>query len=121
MSYFIEEAKGKILSELQEAKELNSYSKVTAEPTAKALMEFAEQNEEFAQAIVQGGSLKQCIEHCTKGIGGAISDLDFYGRAVQFYFPGAEIEFVMKIHMSKYETAGGNSDNIIDFKLTDFI
>ena len=120
MSYFIE-AREKIEKEVAEAKQLNNYSKVTAEPTAKALIGFCDQNDEFAQAVVQGGSFIECIAHCTKGVGGSMSDIDFYGKAVQFYFPGAEIEFLMKIHMSKYETVGGNSDNIIDFNLTDFL
>ena len=64
--------------------------------------------EEFAQAIVQGGSLSDCISTVLKGVGGSISDLEVYKRAVAFYFPGADVRFSMEIDLAP---AAAQSDN----------
>ena len=73
--------------------------KVMAKPVAEALKSFCRQEQEFAQAIVQGGSFKECMAAVAKGAGNAISDLDAYKKAVQFYFPGAEIRMQMTIDL----------------------
>ena len=65
-----------------------------------ALLNFAGQDEEFAQAIVQGGSFADCIKAVCKGIGTSISDLECYRRAVAFYFPGADVRFEMRIELA---------------------
>lgn len=64
-----------------------------------ALLEFSEQDEEFARAIVEGGSFKDCMAAVAKGVAGSISDLEAYKRAVAFYFPGAGINVTMKIDL----------------------
>lgn len=85
-------------------KNANRYMKVVAEPVAKALHGFCRQSEEFAQAIIDTDkTFQDCLETITKNIGTAISDIDTYQRAVEYYFPGAVIEFRMLIHMSKYD------------------
>ena len=63
------------------------------------LAEFCRQDEEFAQAVVQGGSFAQCMKAVASGVGGSISDLEAYRKAVQFYFPGAEIETTMHVRL----------------------
>ena len=40
-----------------------------------ALLQFARQDEEFAQAIVQGGSFSACMAEVARGVGQSISDL----------------------------------------------
>lgn len=62
-----------------------------------ALKEFCEQDEEFAQAIVQGGSFAECMKKVANGVGSSISDLEAYKKAVQFYFRGADVRFKMEI------------------------
>ena len=69
----------------------------------KALISFIKQDNEFAQAVVQGGSFADCMKEVAKGVGAFISDLDAYRRAARFYFPGAEIVFEMKIKLNPYE------------------
>lgn len=64
-----------------------------------ALLQFARQDEEFAQAIVQGGSFKDCMEAVARGVGQSISDLDAYGKATAFYFPGSKVRFEMHIDL----------------------
>lgn len=63
------------------------------------LVEFCRQDEEFAQAVVQGGEFAQCMKAVANGVGSSISDLEVYRKAVQFYFPGAEIRMEMNIDL----------------------
>lgn len=63
------------------------------------LLDFCRQDGEFAQAVVQGGSFQNCMAAVAKGVGGSISDLDAYKRAVSFYFPGAGIRMQLKIDL----------------------
>lgn len=62
-----------------------------------ALLCFARQDDEFAQAIAQGGSFTQCMAAVAQGVGSAISDVEAYKKAVQFYFEGAEVTVQMRI------------------------
>ena len=64
---------------------------------AKALLGFAEQDEEFAQAIAQGKPFADCMAFVAKDVGNSISDLDAYKKAAQFYFPGCQVRMVMEI------------------------
>ena len=87
-----------------ELKKLNKYAAVIAEPTAKALHGFCRQSEEFARAVVETDkTFQDCLETITKDIGRAVSDIEVYQKAVEFFFPGAKVEFKMIIHMSEYE------------------
>ncbi len=65
----------------------------------KALESFCRQDEEFAQAVVQGGTFEACMAAVAHGVGSSISDLEAYRRAVQFYFPGAEIRCEMTVDL----------------------
>lgn len=64
-----------------------------------ALKDFCLQDDEFAQAVAQGGSFADCMKAVAKGVGNAISDLEAYRKAVQFYFPGAKIRMQMTINL----------------------
>lgn len=96
MSDFYEKAKKKL-----ESGTVSTDRKASAmAPAVKgALLSFCEQDEEFAQAVAQGGSFKDCMDAVARGVGISISDLDAYKRAVQFYFPGAEIRCSMTIDL----------------------
>lgn len=65
-----------------------------------ALIDFCRQDEEFAQAVVQGGTLADCLKSVAQGTGSSISDLEAYQKAVQFYFPGAKVRFQMSIDLT---------------------
>lgn len=91
-------------------------------PVADALKSFCRQDNEFAQAVVQcEKTLSDCCTEIVKDVGSAISDIDVYHRAVQFYFPGAEIEMNMKIQLNPFEsnTKSSAADNIINLSLDD--
>ena len=87
----IQEALEKLDSQLAEAEKVNRYSGIMAGPVAECLKDFCRQDEEFADAVVQGGTFSECMTAVSKGCGRALSDLEAYRRAVQFYFPGADI------------------------------
>lgn len=73
--------------------------KVMSGAVLAALKDFCLQDEEFAQAIVQGGSFADCMKKVANGVGNSISDLDAYKKAVQFYFPGAEVKMQLAIDL----------------------
>ncbi len=76
------------------------YQQAVAPETAKALILFCEQEQEFEQAIEDSRkNFQECLDTITKGIGGSCSDLEVYKRAVQFYFPGAVVHFHMEIDL----------------------
>ena len=86
-------------------KNANNYIKVVAKPVAKALHGFCRQSEEFARAVTETDkTFQECLETITRNIGQALSDIETYQRAVEYYFPGAKVEFKMTIRMSEWET-----------------
>lgn len=90
---------------------LNNKAKAIESATAAALKLFCKQSEEFARAIVESDkTFEDCLNEIVKGVGSSISDFDIYSKAVEFYFPGAKIEFKMLIHMSEYEMDESNED-----------
>lgn len=96
--------KGQAIEKLDTKDKFSGKEAVMAPSIRKALIEFCGQSEEFAQAVVQGKSFKECMAHVAKGAGQALSDLDAYKKAVQFFFPTATISFSMTIN-----TEGNNS------------
>ena len=73
--------------------------KAMAGAVFEALKDFCLQDEEFAQAVVQGGSFADCMKKVASNVGQSISDLDAYKKAVQFYFPGAEVKMQLTIDL----------------------
>lgn len=98
----IEQAKEKIKTPIKE--KLNQKAGAINKPTAAAMELFCEQSEEFARAIIESDkTFADCLNAIVKGIGNAVSDFDVYSKAVEFFFPGAKVEFKMLIHMSEYD------------------
>lgn len=99
MRVMYEQARKKLDDELKCGK-FDKHGQVMKQGVHDALTEFCRQDEEFAQAVVQGGTLEECMNavvKCVKGSG--ISDMEAYGAAVRFYFPGAGINVTMKIDL----------------------
>jgi len=94
------------LEEGAKEKITDRYGSVIKTYVHSALAGFCKQNESFAQAVINGGTFAECIKYCTEGIGGntGISDIDIYRRAVQFYFPGARVDFKIQIMTDGAET-----------------
>ena len=87
------------VEKLSASKITGQKERVMAALVADTLRSFCDQNEEFAQAVSQGGSFQECMSHVAKGVGQSISDFDACKKAVQFYFPGAEIKVQMRIDL----------------------
>lgn len=77
------------------------HQRAIAPETAKALMFFCEQEQEFEQAIEQSGmDFQCCLDKVVRGVGNSISDLEAYTKAVKFYFSTATVHFNMTIDLS---------------------
>ncbi len=86
----------------EENKSFKGESKASAMRSAvlEALCNFCQQDEEFTQAVLQNDkTFSDCMKAVAKGVGSYISDLEAYKKAVQFYFPGAEIKCHMTIDL----------------------
>ena len=78
----------------------NRYATAMRTEVLHTLIGFCKQDEEFAQAVAQSDkTFSDCMEQVAKGISNSISDIEAYRRAVAFYFPGATVNFVMKIDL----------------------
>lgn len=101
----------------QEAKAFqgNKYESAMKTAVLGALISFCRQNEEFAQAVVQGGSFGECMAAVAKGCGSALSDIEAYRRAAAFYFRGAEVKMELRICLEPEETG-----KIISLEFSDF-
>ena len=104
------------------------YAMAVFDSVRDTLAAFCEQNAEFADAILQQEkTLGECCNEIMQKCGKAISDIEVYARAVNFYFPGAKVEMKMTVYMSEFEReAAGNkksqtSAKILDLKLEDLL
>lgn len=116
MSVWYEQAKERLNKECKEVK--GQKERAMSSAVRDALLDFCRQNEEFAQAVVQGGTFQDCMAAVAKGVGGSISDLEAYRRAVSFYFDGAKVKFQMAIELEPAQTepdCGGLLLNLSDF------
>lgn len=120
MSIWYEQAKEKLEKEAMEIKGFKREA-LMATAVKDILMSFCDQEEEFAQAVVQGGSFHECMAAVSKGIGNCISDLDAYKRAVSFYFPGAEVSMVMRIDLCGSVRKEPEDGNILRLNFDDFL
>lgn len=103
MNQIQEQAKEKLRNEAASGR-FSNRGAVMKSAVLNAMVEFCDQNEEFARAVLSGGALDRCMKHVEAGIkGNAISDLDVCRRAAEFYFPGCRVQFRMEICMSEYE------------------
>ena len=67
----------------------------------KTLIYFADQEPRFAEVVCNTKrTFSECCAAVVHNAGGMISDLEAYRRAVQFYFPNAEVEFVMNVKLT---------------------
>lgn len=79
---------------------MDKYGEAMKKAVHDALLNFIAQDEEFAQAVVQGGSFEDAMKAVVKEIRNqSISDMEAYGAAVRFFFPGAEIKVKMTIDL----------------------
>ncbi|MBR1689379.1 MAG: hypothetical protein IJ713_01235 [Oscillibacter sp.] len=83
----------------EKAGKYDRYASVMKAAVLEQLIKFCGQNEEFAEAVLQGGSFEDCMKAVAKGCGSAISDLDAYRKAAAFYFKGADVRMLLTIRL----------------------
>lgn len=112
----------KIDSELKAYKG-DRYGEAMKNKIAEVIKNWCNQNEEFAQAVAQGGSFADCMKEVVKQVKGSYADSDSICPVVaEFYFPGAVVEETILIRMSKYEAEeASGSDGGILLRLEDFL
>lgn len=98
MEKYLEKAIAKIEEEYKSGK-YDRYANAMKAEVKKALLSFVSQDEELAQAVVQGGSFDECMKAVATNCGSHISDLTAFERAVQFYFPGARVRYQMSVDL----------------------
>lgn len=109
MERYFEAAKSRLTQEYNDLKNASRYIEAVKLPVMQALMQFCEQDNEFAQAVAEPGnkSFAGCLEAVVKGCGNVLSDIEAYRRAASYYFDGAEVEMQMVIHVNPYDVASG--------------
>lgn len=116
---YFEKAKEKLEAEERNGK-FGTKAAAMKKAVKDALVSFCEQDEEFAQAVVQGGTFEECMKKVENGVGNCISDLDAFKKAVQFYFAGAEVRFRMEIDVCPNRVKQSDNQAIL-LDLSDFL
>lgn len=95
---------------------------VVFKPVVAVLEDFCRQDAEFAQAVVQGGSVEECVKAAVKDAGSSRSDHEVYQRAAAFFFPGCVVEMKPTIHMSEHDMpeSGTTASKAVVLDLADF-
>lgn len=94
--------------------------KAVSKPVAETLEMFCRQDDEFAQAIVESDkTLSDCCKKIMEKTGNAVSDIEVYKRAVQFYFSTADIEMTMRINLCGNLTPERHTGKVISLSLDD--
>ena len=115
--------KEQAIAKLNNDKHQGKY-KIVTDAVRDALKTFCEQDEECAQAVVQSDKgLGECIDTVLKGHGSCVSDLEVYRKAVEFYFPGAMVSMMLKVHVNPYDVEEEKTKpaSVIELDLDDLI
>jgi len=76
------------------------YAAIMEKSVLEKLVLFCEQNEEFAEAVLQGSTFEECMKAVAQGCGTGLSDLEAYKRAAGFYFKGADVQMQLTIRLA---------------------
>ena len=88
----VSQAKEKINKEFETLGNVGKKEQAVSSYVHNILCDACDQSEEFASVIWSfKRTLKDCLVSIMKNTGNAISDIDVYRNAIQFYFPNSEI------------------------------
>ena len=88
----IAQAKEKINKEFETLGNIGKKEQAVSSYVHNILCDACDQSAEFASVIYMfKRSLKDCLVSIMKNTGNAVSDIDVYRSAIQFYFPNSEI------------------------------
>lgn len=114
-----EKALEKLEAERASAK-YDRYAQIMKDRVFETLADFCRQDEEFSQAVAQGGTFEECMKAVAKNCGTGISDLEAFRRAARFYFPGAEVRFRMSIDLCGEPQEEDGGQGAVFLNLEDF-
>lgn len=84
----------KLEQEIKAPGKLSRFETAMLEPVGRMLIGFCRQDKRFADAVFEKKeTLTDCMHTVSKGVTYALSDVEAYRRAVQFYFPAADVDF----------------------------
>ncbi len=84
----------KLMQEIKSPGELSHIESAMLKPVGQMLIGFCRQDKRFADAVFEKKeTLSDCMRTVSKDVTYALSDVEAYKRAVQFYFPSADIDF----------------------------
>ena len=104
----------------EKAGKYDRYDAIMEKAVLEQLVKFCEQNSEFAEAVLQGGSFEECMKTVAKNCGNGVSDLEAYKRAAGFYFKGADVQMQLTIRLAGDPDAAPKTKPII-LNLEDFL
>ena len=88
------DARTKLEQEIKKPGKLSRIEEAMLEPVGRMLTSFCAQDARFAEAVFEKKeTLTDCMHAVSKGVTYALSDVEAYKRAVQFYFPAADVDF----------------------------
>lgn len=120
MNKYYEEAKEKLTKEASSGK-FDRKGEAMKSAVVKALKEFCRQSEVFAEAVAHGKSFEECMKAVSNGVGGSISDLEAYKRAVRYYMKDADVRFCMEITVGEAAKAEASVEQPAERKASEII
>jgi hypothetical protein len=104
-------AKEKINKEFENLGNVGKKEQAVSSYVHNILSDACDQSQDFAEVILNfKRTLKDCLVSIMKGTGNAVSDIDVYRSAIQFYFPNSEISCTTTITL----TGDAPDENIIN-------
>ena len=84
----------KLEQEIKSPGKLSKIEGALIHPIGKMMISFCRQDQRFADAVFEKKeTLSDCVKAVAQGVAYMISDVDAYKKAVQFYFPAADVDF----------------------------
>lgn len=94
-------AAGKKLDEEEKAFVGSGRAKMIFPHVVKTLRGFIEEDDRFADVFANTArTISECCASVVDKSGDVMSDLEVYRKAVQFYFPNADVEFKMNVRIT---------------------
>lgn len=104
-------AASKKLDEEEKAFVGSGRAKMIFPHVVKTLRGFIEEDDRFAEVVANTvRTVSECCAAVVDKSGDVMSDLEVYRKAVQFYFPNADVEFKMNVRITGAAQRGGDEE-----------
>jgi len=94
-------AKEKVKREFENLGKIGNKESAVSTYVHTVIQDACGQSEQFAEVVYKyKRTLADCLKEIMKNVGNAISDIDVYRRAIQFYFPNSDVSAVTTITLT---------------------